>query len=64
MHTSSPQKRVGSSISVGDIIAMKITLKRMFWRLALMEELLMESDGHVHAVTVRPVKSGEQGQLF
>ena len=58
MHKSNLQTRGGSSISVGDIVIMKCDSKRIFWRLALVEELLTGSDGHVRAATVRAVKSG------
>jgi len=52
------------NISVGDVVVMKDDSKRMFWRLALVEELLTGSDGQVHAGTVRAVKPGRHGQLF
>jgi len=64
VHKSILQTRGGSSISVGDVVVMKDDSKRMFWRLALVEELLTGSDGHVRAATVRAVKSGRQGQMF
>ena len=45
VHKSSPQSKSGLSISVGDVVVMKDDSKRMFWRLALVEELLKGSDG-------------------
>ena len=54
----------GSSVSVGDVVVLKEDTKRMFWRLAVVEELLSGPDGQVRAATVRVGKSGRQKQLF
>ena len=36
----------------------------MFWRLAIVEELLAGTDGHVHAAFIRVGKLGRQSQSF
>jgi len=64
VHKASSQAKGGLSISVGDVVVMKDDSKEMFWRLAIVEELLTGSDGQARAATVRAGKSGRQGQLF
>ena len=41
-----------SSISVGDIVVMKDDSKRVFWNLAIVEDLLTGSDGQDATVKV------------
>ena len=63
-HKTNAQSKGGSSISVGDVVGLKDNTKRIFWRLAIVEELLTGPDGQVHAAAVRVGKSGRQRQLF
>ena len=63
-HKTIAQSKGGSSISVIDVVVLKDNTKRMFWRLAIVEELLTGPDGQVCAAAVRVGKSGRQGQLF
>ena len=62
-HKINSQTKGGSVISVGDVVLLKDDNKRMFWRLAIVEELLAGIDGQVRAAIIR-VKSGRQSQLF
>ena len=63
-HKTNSRAKGGSSVSVGDVVVLKEDTKRMFWRLAVVEELLSGPDGQVRAATVRVGKSGRQKQLF
>ena len=44
-HKINSQTEGGSVISVGDVVLLKDNNKRMFWRLAIVEELLASADG-------------------
>ena len=44
-------------IKTGDVVVLKNdNSKRLFWRLAIVENLLMGADGHVHAAVIRVSK--------
>ena len=63
-HKNNYHGKGGSVISVGDIVVLKDDTKRMFWKLAVVQELLTGADKQVRAAIVSLGKSGRQSQLL
>ena len=63
-HKNNCHGKGGSVISVGDVVLLKDDTKRMFWKLAVVQELLTGADKQVRAAIVSLGKSGRQSQLL
>ena len=64
-HKNKHETKSGSKISLGDVVLLKDdSTKRIFWKLAIVEELLEGSDGQVCAAVVKVVNLAHHSQLF
>ena len=43
----------GPTIAVGDVVIVKDKVKRSFWKLAVVEQLIEGKDGHVQAAVIK-----------
>ena len=64
-HAQSSNIRKGAEIAVGDVVILKNdSTQRMFWKLAVVEELLPGKDGIVRAARVKVANADRNPRLF
>ena len=64
-HAQSSNIRKGAEIAVGDVVILKNdSTQRMFWKLAVVEELLSGKDGIVRAARVKVANAERNPRLF